>query len=304
MLKDNNVRIDLRYPGTANIVGYESNGKRFETACFTFPSYRENIISISVASGCIVQCGFCEVGKQGLGKNLTVDEMVSQVIVSYSIMGQCDWVDLSKPLKVAFNRGGEPLLNENVYGALEILASTEFSDKYLKYGLNALEIVTVMPDTLVSDRLIEKIAGFKFDENFYMQVSMHTSDEQVRRSVIPYDHLKGFEDIAKVGELMHKSTGKKTTLAFHLMETMPVSARDIRKLFNPTYFRVRFAYYSPVSEYARKHFPRSKRERIDSLVRQFIAEGFDAYPSLISPAEHEVNTHPGAALSLFADLER
>jgi|SRR3989338_3630787 len=307
MLSKDSIKIDLRYPEFANILVFDDNGRRFETCCFTHPNYEFNIFSISVTSdGCPVKCKFCDVPNAGIGINLSADNMESQVLLAREVINQCSWVDKNKPIKIAFNRAGEPLLNPNVYEALEIFSNKNFNE-LLENKLSSLEVVSMMPDTHGSNKLLDQMIDLSktIDNEFYIQVSMHTSDEDLRKQVIPFKQIMPFEKINSYGEkFYYENNGKrKMTLTFHLMENLPVIPKDIKEIFKPDYFRVRIAYYSPTSPSKKISFPRSKLQRINELVEEFKVEGYGSYSSLISPGEHVVNTHPGAGLSLLTHLE-
>lgn len=308
ILDRNALKCEIRFHGTANILVFQGPSGRFETACFNYPQYTHNIISLSVtAEGCIVGCKFCDVPNAGKGRNLRADEIVSQVLLANEVMSDCSWVDLKKPFKVAFNRAGDPLLNPHVASALEKFGEGKASLE-LNSLINCLEIVSVMPRTKISEHLLDRFVDFakRYNNDFYIQVSMHTSDERVRKAVIPYRHLMSFEEISLFGKKFYEETGGKRqmTLAFHLMENLPVDPRVIREIFSPDHFRIRVAYYSPTTNERKRAFPRSRAERIFALVGQFKGEGYNAFASIISPGEHMMNTHPGSGLGLFINLEK
>lgn len=307
MIGKDNIKIDIRYSNTANVLVFEDNGRRFETCCFTYPKYKNNIFSLSITSdGCSVGCKFCDVPNAGRGINLSADNIVSQVVLANGVMRECYWVDKNKPIKIALNRAGEPLLNPIIFEALARFSEKKFA-KELDVQLGSLEMVSIMPDNQLSRNLLNRIINFStiIEDDFYIQASIHTTDEVLRRKIIPLKKLMPLKEISYFGERFYEENNgrRQMTLTFHLMDNLPVNAGELVGIFNPEKFRVRVAYYSPTTVDKKSAFPRSNMARIERVVRDFRDLGYKAYASLISPGEHEVNTHPGAGLSLFTHLE-
>jgi 23S rRNA (adenine2503-C2)-methyltransferase len=65
---------------------------------------RRQTLCLSSQAGCGLGCKFCATGQLGLGRNLTPDEIVGQVLVVESVVGR-------RPTNVVFMGMGEPLLN-------------------------------------------------------------------------------------------------------------------------------------------------------------------------------------------------
>jgi 23S rRNA (adenine2503-C2)-methyltransferase len=98
------------------------------------PSEGRQTICISTQAGCAVDCQFCLTAKLGLIRNLTVGEMLAQVLLPLTEMGRKDSVGKVEDTENEWSSGlaartnvvlmgqGEPLLNfENVMAALRIL---------------------------------------------------------------------------------------------------------------------------------------------------------------------------------------
>jgi 23S rRNA (adenine2503-C2)-methyltransferase len=98
------------------------------------PSEGRQTICISTQAGCAVDCQFCLTAKLGLIRNLTVGEMLAQVLLPLTEMGRKDSVGKVEDTEDEWSSGlaartnvvlmgqGEPLLNfENVMAALRIL---------------------------------------------------------------------------------------------------------------------------------------------------------------------------------------
>ncbi|HID39800.1 MAG TPA: radical SAM protein, partial [Calditrichaeota bacterium] len=94
-----------------------SDGKRIESV--TIYEGKRVTFCISSQVGCPLDCKFCATGKMGLLRNLTVGEIVEQVL---QMKARAE----KKATNIVFMGMGEPLLNyETVIRAADILADPE-----------------------------------------------------------------------------------------------------------------------------------------------------------------------------------
>lgn len=126
---------------------------------------------VSTQVGCAVRCAFCRSGRQGLKRNLTAAEIVAQVHLARRLLGPDE-----KLRNIVLMGVGEPLHNaDEVIRALELF--------YHQSGLDfSTRRVTVSTVGVVRgiDRLAEAFGG-----QAALAVSLHASDEQTRRRLVP-----------------------------------------------------------------------------------------------------------------------
>lgn len=91
-----------------------------------------NRITLCISSqvGCPINCSFCVTGKLGFKRNLTWDEMISQVLYANNYIkkkfGKQEDGSLYSVRNIVFMGMGEPLLNyDNVKKAIEIMLRQE-----------------------------------------------------------------------------------------------------------------------------------------------------------------------------------
>lgn len=91
-----------------------------------------NRITLCISSqvGCPINCVFCVTGKLGFKRNLTRDEMISQILFANNYIkqkfGKQEDGSLYSVRNVVFMGMGEPLLNyDNVKKAIEIMLRQE-----------------------------------------------------------------------------------------------------------------------------------------------------------------------------------
>lgn len=249
MLKS--LELEVRYHPQIHINLHRTHDNHLvESIAYSGSEYNKTIIAITNQIGCPVGCDFCYVSKRRFERNITAEEYLQQVEEVVENRNLIPWFDPEKKLKVSFCRAGEPLLNENTTeGILKI------AEKYHPQ----FQFVSIMPNTPVTNSLLEGISEFakNYDKPFQMMISMHTTDEGKRRDIIPYNSLMNFKEIAEFGEeWVRKTNNRKINLHFALMEDNEVDLENLREIFSPDYFAVRFGFYLPSTrETAEKHKP-------------------------------------------------
>ncbi|HEX8464960.1 MAG TPA: hypothetical protein VF627_10130, partial [Abditibacterium sp.] len=91
--------------GTTKLLLEMPDGERIETVRLPYPDRLS--VCISSQAGCAMACQFCATGLGGFRRNLTVSEIISQILL-------CKTEDESRnqtPTHVVFMGMGEPLLN-------------------------------------------------------------------------------------------------------------------------------------------------------------------------------------------------
>lgn len=181
------------------------------------------MIGVSTMSGCPVGCKFCATGNMKKWRNLSYDEIINQVMF---IISQNSFdPNLSKEFKINYTRMGEPFFNlENVKNAIT----------YISW---------IIPNThhYVSTVGL-KDSDFSFVEgNITLQLSLHSTDEQRRKDLIP---IKNLMSIKELGQIRTKSN-KKTTLNMSLLDIKDFDINVIKDNFDPDYFFIKL---SPINE--------------------------------------------------------
>ena len=92
------------------------DGSRIETVLMLYPD--RVTVCVSSQAGCAMACGFCATGQAGFTRQLTVGEIVEQVVVAARDARAMD----RRLANVVFMGMGEPMANEAaVWGAVERL---------------------------------------------------------------------------------------------------------------------------------------------------------------------------------------
>ncbi len=201
------------------------------------PRDKKWVIMLSTLYGCPVRCPMCDAGGSYRGK-LSLDDLMFQIdfLVDKRFPGRRIPVD---KFKVQFARMGEPSLNSNVLDVLEQLPT-----RYDAPGLLPC-VSTVAPAG--SDKFFDRLLEIKkklYTDNFQLQFSIHTTDTDIRKKLIPM--LKwNFTHIAEYGQRFYDRGGRKITLNCAMIDGVPVDADIMRTYFDPDVFLIKTTPLNP-----------------------------------------------------------
>lgn len=207
-----------------------------EAVVYKYPTYdKRTVICCSVMSGCPVGCVFCGTGKKFI-RNLTASEIIQQVkkvvddieaVEGYSLNRRCS------KFQIMFMSMGEPMLNYEVFGALEELSNM--------YGNAQLLVSTV---GIKDDKWYKKFLDLAYENELIgLQFSIHDSEDWARDRLIPFHNKWTLEEIRDMGIAFYVKTGRKVYLNYCVTE-LNCHLRNIeylRKLFSPMVFAFTFS---------------------------------------------------------------
>jgi 23S rRNA (adenine2503-C2)-methyltransferase len=202
------------------------------------PREKKWVLLVSTMFGCPVGCLMCDAGGHYHGKPSKQE-----------ILDQIDFlVDKRFPtrnipceqFKIQFARMGEPSLNKAVLNVLEELPS-----RYHAPGLMP-SISTVAPAG--TERFFNRLLEIKQENypngHFQFQVSLHTTDTDLRDRFIPVKKWS-FAQIGEYGERFYSPGDRKLTLNFALAHGMPVDPAVLLTYFDPQKFLIKITPLNP-----------------------------------------------------------
>ena len=235
------------------------------------------VLIISTSLGCRVGCRFCDAGGY-YKRTLTEKEIFSQI--DYLVKRRFpENVIPVKKFKIQFARMGEPSFN---YEVLKVLRRLRVI--YDVPGLLPC-ISTIAP--VGSEEFFARLFEIKkefYPENFQLQFSIHTTDEELRDWLIPFKKWS-LSDIGRYGSKFYNKGSRKITLNFALGDTFPVDPEVLLKYFEPDKFLLKITPVNPTFRALRNNLGSSfeKLARRVELLRQ------SGYETLLSIGEFEEN---------------
>lgn len=171
-------------------------------------------LCISSQCGCAVDCKFCLTGVVGFKRQLSMAEIIKQVVYCYSI---------NYPIKnIVFMGMGEPLMNyENVLAAIDYL-----TDKTTYDISNRAITVSTAGYMAGLKRLIKDKRAIN------LAFSVGSADPIKRVKFMPIEKRNSIIDFVRVLNEYQQMHNRKITLEYTLLEDVNDTEYDIKSLLN------------------------------------------------------------------------
>lgn len=176
-----------------------------------------NRITLCISSqvGCAMNCIFCVTGKLGFKKNLTWDEMISQILFANNYikqkLGKQEDGNLHCVRNVVFMGMGEPLLNyDNVKKSIEIMLRQEagFSLSKRHVTISTCGIVPGIKK-LMDDEMPVKLA-----------ISLHAPNQTLRDKLMPIAKAYPLDDLMNTIDAYVKVTKNRIFYEYIMIKDM------------------------------------------------------------------------------------
>jgi len=186
-----------------------------------------NRITLCISSqvGCPMGCLFCVTGKLGFKRNLTRDEMISQIFYANNYIknkfGKQDDGTLFGVRNVVFMGMGEPLLNyENVKKSIEIMLRQEAGFSLSKRHVT-ISTAGIIPGIrqLIKDEIPVKLA-----------ISLHAPNQALRDKLMPIAKAYPLEALERVLSDYVKASDNRIFYEYIMIKNMtdkPELAREL-----------------------------------------------------------------------------
>ena len=210
-----------------------SDGKRVESVLIMSSTRRTVCVSCQV--GCPARCAFCASGREGLIRNLSVGEIVEQVLHINRYLK----LKGERVCHIVFMGMGEPMEN---YDAV-IQAIAIFNDP--KAFCISKRRITVSTVGVVEG--IEKLA--KEDLSVNLVLSLHAPNQHIRKKIIPYARKYALEEIVVAMERYSKETKRDITYEYTLLAGIndgESHAKELAQLLSGKQCTVNLIPYNPV----------------------------------------------------------
>ena len=237
--------------GTDKLVLECRDGRRIESVLMAEGVRRTVCVSTQV--GCGMGCVFCASGLKGVERNLSVDEILEQVLHLRNLLPREETVS-----HIVVMGMGESLANlDNLIAALDRLCSADFG---LGISQRRVTISTVgLPEK------IRKLAAL--DRQYHLAVSLHAPTESLRNTLVPVNEAIGLGAVIAAADAYFQQTGRQVTYEYVLLRGVNDSSADagaLGRLLAARGAHVNLIPYNPVADLP---FERPDGE----AVRRFVA---------------------------------
>lgn len=207
----------LASDGTRKWVLTLDQGNDIETVFI--PEEGRGTLCVSSQVGCALECRFCSTAQQGFNRNLTVAEIIGQVLVANKMLER-DPKGQRIITNVVFMGMGEPLLNfDNVVNAMDIMMD-DFA-----YGLSKRRV------TLSTSGVIPALQRLKDVSDVSLAVSLHAPNDELRNQLVPINKKYPIDKLLQsCHDYVRGETRRKITFEYVMLENINDSLTHAQQL--------------------------------------------------------------------------
>lgn len=207
-----------------------------------------NSICISTQVGCRMGCTFCASTLEGIVRNLSAGEILSQIIVAQNQLGE-------RISNVVLMGSGEPLDNyDNVTKFLTLVNAD--------YGLN----IGQRHITLSTCGIVPKIYELADKEcSITLAISLHAYNDEIRKSIMPIASKYTIKEVIDACKYYVDKTGRRITYEYALVSGIndgTDDAKSLSKLLNGMLCHVNLI---PVNEIKENTLKRPSKKTIEDF---------------------------------------
>ena len=243
--------------GTVKYLYRLSDGELIESVLMKY--HHGYTVCASTQVGCRMGCKFCASGINGLYRNLTASEILSQITAAARDNG----IRVSNIVLMGM---GEPLDNfDNTIRFLKLVSD----EKGLNIGLRHISVST----SGVVDK-IYKLAEYNMPVT--LSISLHNPFNVQRSEIMPVNKKWGVEELIKACKDYLSVTGRRISFEYALIEGVndsPKHAEELAKLLKGMLSHVNLIPANPVVE---NNFKRPDIKKINTFKSKLEALGINA----------------------------
>jgi 23S rRNA (adenine2503-C2)-methyltransferase len=173
---------------------------------------RRMTVCVSSQVGCAMGCVFCATGQSGYGRNLTVDEIVQQVVTAQRRSAS----DIRT--NVVFMGMGEPLANYDAVLETVRVLNDDFGIPRRHVTISTVGIVPGIRRLADDDRTVR------------LAVSLHAANDRLRSSLVPINRVYPLADIVAACRHYAIRTRRRVSLEWTLIAGVNDSDTDAAEL--------------------------------------------------------------------------
>lgn len=207
-----------------------------------------NTVCISTQAGCRMGCTFCASTLEGVERNLTAGEMLSQVYEMQKDGGQ-------RISGIVLMGSGEPLDNYN-----QVMQFLKMVNDPNGLGLGQRHI------TLSTCGLIEKIYALAKEElQITLAVSLHAPNDEIRNRIMPISKANPMGELLGACKYYGDTTKRRVTFEYALIKGVNDSPACARELAGKLKGMLCHVNLIPVNDVKERNYERSSNESIEKF---------------------------------------
>ena len=250
-------RLESKIDGTVKYVYELTDGEYIESVLMKYE--HGYTVCISTQVGCRMGCSFCASGLNGLCRNLTASEMLSQIMAAQRDNG----IRVSNVVMMGM---GEPLDNfENSVRFLKLVSC----DKGMNIGLRHISLSTSGVVTGI-ERLKE------YNLPITLSISLHAPNDKIRSSMMPVNKKWNVDALLNACKNYQKVTTRRISFEYALIEGVNDSeecAKELAQKLKGIMCHINLIPANPVKE---NSFKKPDKNKILNFQKKLEALGLNA----------------------------
>lgn len=219
--------------GTEKLLVQLADGGQVE--CVLLRDGERRSICVSSQVGCAMGCVFCASGLDGVDRNLTVGEILEQMLLLQRLLPKSERLS-----HIVMMGMGEPLANlDRVLPALAQASSPD------GLGISARRITI---STVGLPKAIDRLTSI--NSRFQLAVSLHAPNDKLRNELVPVNDNTGLDAILAAADRYFETSGRRLTYEYVLLAGINDSeqhASQLGQLLKGRTALVNVIPYNPVS---------------------------------------------------------
>lgn len=216
------------------------DGKQVETVLMRHKDGR-NTVCVSSQVGCPMRCTFCATGDLGFGRNLTVDEIILQVLFFARYL-KSEGGKTGRISNIVFMGMGEPFLNyDNVIEAIHILNDKD------AFAIGARHI------SISTCGLVDKIKKFtKQPLQLNLAISLHAPNDELRSVLMPINKKFSLREVMGALDEYIEKRGRQVMFEYLMIDGIndkEIHAKQLAALMQSPLYMVNLIRYNPTGKY-------------------------------------------------------
>lgn len=218
--------------GTEKLLLQLADGGRIE--CVLLREEDRRTICISTQVGCAMGCVFCASGLDGVDRNLTVGEIIEQMLRLQALLPEDERLS-----HIVVMGMGEPLANLD-----RLLVALDFASSPEGLGISARRITI---STVGLPPAIHKLA--QLDTRYHLAVSLHAPNDTLRNEIVPVNKNIGIDQILAAADHYFEVSGRRLTFEYVLLADLndrPEHAHQLARILQGRTALLNIIPYNPV----------------------------------------------------------
>ncbi len=240
-------------------------GKNESVEMVLIPEKGRNTLCVSSQVGCVVNCSFCATGKQGFSRNLSLSEIIGQVLIAENSFGMPRKSEDRNITNIVMMGMGEPLLNfDNVVNAMEIMRHDS------GYNLSKRKV------TLSTSGLLPEIEKLSKVSDVSLTISLHAPNNDLRDILVPINKKYPIQKLLKsVKNYVDSFNDKRiTTFEYILINKVNDSleiAKELANLLEGFPCKINLI---PFNEFSLSNYSKPSNNRVRAFKDFLVKKGF------------------------------